>query len=160
MQLYGIGTALKILLGYKSPYKRNEIVALLNLFNKLSMSVDTFYQHKKGVILEHLVKSRDEFWIFFWLGGSGLALVYIVWQIDLKKKVKNKFVNVFPGKKMKGLWFYVWLIKLKLIFDRNWRMMKWRIMRWGWAVLKNRRCCIDIFPSLWWSCGLCNTPTQ
>lgn len=43
MQTYGIGTALKILLGYKNPYKRNEIVALFNAFNKLTMSVETYY---------------------------------------------------------------------------------------------------------------------
>jgi hypothetical protein len=44
MQTYGIGTALKILLGYKQPFKRNEIVALINLFNKISISVGHFYE--------------------------------------------------------------------------------------------------------------------
>jgi hypothetical protein len=29
MQTYGVGTALKILLGYPTPYKRNEIVAFV-----------------------------------------------------------------------------------------------------------------------------------
>ena len=47
MQTYGVGTALKILLGYPSPYKRNELVALFNVFNKISMSIDTYY--KQGV---------------------------------------------------------------------------------------------------------------
>ena len=46
MQTYGIGTALKILLGYPTPYKRNEIVALFNVFNKISMSVNTYYEHR------------------------------------------------------------------------------------------------------------------
>ena len=54
MQLYGIGTALKILLGYPYPYKRNEIVALLNAFNKISMSIDTYYKNRpKAVLLGH-----------------------------------------------------------------------------------------------------------
>ena len=47
MQTYGVGTALKILLGYPTPYKRNEIVALFNVFNKISMSVNTYYEHRK-----------------------------------------------------------------------------------------------------------------
>ena len=46
MQTYGVGTAMKILLGYPTPYKRNEIVTLLNVFNKISMSVDTYYKHR------------------------------------------------------------------------------------------------------------------
>lgn len=50
MQTYGVGTALKILLGYPTPYKRNEIVALFNVFNKISMSVDTYYSHRMEVI--------------------------------------------------------------------------------------------------------------
>ena len=44
MQTYGIGTALKILLGYNNFYKRNEIVALYNAWNKISMSVDFYYK--------------------------------------------------------------------------------------------------------------------
>ena len=51
MQTYGVGTALKILFGYKDLYKRNEIVALFNTFNKLSMSIDTFYDHKNKLEL-------------------------------------------------------------------------------------------------------------
>jgi hypothetical protein len=47
MQTYGVGTALKILLGYPTPYKRNEIVALFNVFNKITMSVDAYYNHRK-----------------------------------------------------------------------------------------------------------------
>jgi ERO1-like protein alpha len=47
MQTYGVGTALKILLGYPTPYKRNEIVALFNVFNKVSMSIDTYYKNRE-----------------------------------------------------------------------------------------------------------------
>lgn len=50
MQTYGIGTALKILLGYPTPYKRNELVALFNVFNKISMSVRTYYEQRQGII--------------------------------------------------------------------------------------------------------------
>lgn len=50
MQTYGVGTALKILLGYPTPYKRNEIVALFNVFNKISVSVETYYSNRKEVI--------------------------------------------------------------------------------------------------------------
>lgn len=44
MQTYGIGTALKILLGYNEFYKRNEMVALFNAWNKISMSIDFYYK--------------------------------------------------------------------------------------------------------------------
>jgi ERO1-like protein alpha len=50
MQTYGIGTALKILLGYPTPYKRNEIVALFNVFNKITMSVETYYKYRTEAI--------------------------------------------------------------------------------------------------------------
>lgn len=50
MQTYGVGTALKILLGYPTPYKRNELVALFNVFNKISMSVHTYYQQREEMI--------------------------------------------------------------------------------------------------------------
>lgn len=55
MQTYGIGTALKILFGYKQPYKRNEIVALFNVFNKVSISIGAFYDNSNEALkLEHL----------------------------------------------------------------------------------------------------------
>lgn len=44
MQTYGIGTALKILLGYNHFYKRNEMVALFNAWNKISMSVEFYFK--------------------------------------------------------------------------------------------------------------------
>lgn len=47
MQTFGIGTALKILLGYQDLYKRNEIVALYNAWNKISMSVEFYFQMTK-----------------------------------------------------------------------------------------------------------------
>jgi len=47
MQTYGLGTAMKILFGH-SDLKRNELVALVNTLNKVSMSI--------GINLE-LVKS-------------------------------------------------------------------------------------------------------
>lgn len=46
MQTYGLGTALKIILGYNVEYKRNEIVALFNTFNKISISVNTYYHYQ------------------------------------------------------------------------------------------------------------------
>jgi len=48
MQTYGIGTALKILLGYNAFYKRNEMVALFNAWNKISMSVDFYFKTVGG----------------------------------------------------------------------------------------------------------------
>ena len=45
MQIYGLGTALKILFGLNPSYKRNEIVALLNLFSKISSSVGMYYEY-------------------------------------------------------------------------------------------------------------------
>jgi hypothetical protein len=45
MQTYGLGTALKILLGYDHKYKRNELVALFNMVNKISISINTFFNY-------------------------------------------------------------------------------------------------------------------
>lgn len=47
MQTYGLGTALKILLGYNTQYKRNEIVAMFNALNKISISVNTFFNYEQ-----------------------------------------------------------------------------------------------------------------
>lgn len=47
MQTYGLGTALKVLLGYNTPYKRNEIVAIFNTLNKISISVNTYFNYKE-----------------------------------------------------------------------------------------------------------------
>lgn len=47
MQTYGLGTALKILLGYNIQYKRNEIVAMFNTFNKISISVNTYFNYQQ-----------------------------------------------------------------------------------------------------------------
>jgi hypothetical protein len=47
MQTYGLATALKILLGYDRKYKRNELVALFNAVNKISISVNTYFNYKQ-----------------------------------------------------------------------------------------------------------------
>lgn len=44
MQTYGTGTALKVLLGYGTT-KRNEIVAIFNTLNKISISVNTYFNY-------------------------------------------------------------------------------------------------------------------
>lgn len=46
MQTYGLGTALKILLGYSQFSKRNELVAMFNTLNKISISVNTYFNYK------------------------------------------------------------------------------------------------------------------
>lgn len=73
MQTYGVGTALKILLGYPTPYKRNEIVALLNVFNKITMSVNTYYRHRKEEI--GLYKIPDPYYLTFYMVFGGVAAV-------------------------------------------------------------------------------------
>lgn len=45
MQTYGLGTAMKILLGYDEQLKRNELVAMVNTLNKVSISVNTYFQY-------------------------------------------------------------------------------------------------------------------
>ena len=47
MQTYGLGTALKILLGYNLQYKRNELVAMFNTLNKISISVNTYFNYQQ-----------------------------------------------------------------------------------------------------------------
>jgi hypothetical protein len=97
MQTYGIGTAVKILLGYKQPYKRNEIVALINTFNKVSLSVGHFYQHApKEVQLDHLKSAVDVVRFYYFLAGAVIVLVYIFSRIDISKKIKKQFRHTFP----------------------------------------------------------------
>lgn len=87
MQTYGVGTALKILLGYPTPYKRNEIVALFNVFNKISMSVDTYYKNRRDVIPIGYEK-KNAYWlqIYTYL-GSFLALGVVLLN---RNKVEEK----------------------------------------------------------------------
>ncbi len=78
MQTYGVGTALKILLGYPTPYKRNQMVALLNVFNKLSMSVNTYYEHRKEVIpLGYEAVNR--FYLDLYKVVAGFFVILYVW---------------------------------------------------------------------------------
>ena len=98
MQTYGIGTALKILLGYKEQFNRNEIVALFNLFNKVAISVGYFYQHRpKDLPLDHLKSAFDIFEMWYFMIGMLLVIVYVFSQVDLKKKIKKQFRHTFPN---------------------------------------------------------------
>ena len=79
MQTYGVGTALKILLGYPTPYKRNEMVALFNVFNKVSMSVDTYYANRKDVIAlgyERVSGKAREIYVVV----AGLIAAVYIWR--------------------------------------------------------------------------------
>ena len=87
MQTYGVGTALKILLGYPTPYKRNEIVALFNVFNKISMSVNTYYEHRtEEVELGHERVNKKLIDIYKIVGGL-MVLIYI-WR-----KYRQEFIE-------------------------------------------------------------------
>lgn len=90
MQTYGVGTAMKILLGYPTPYKRNEIVALLNVFNKISMSVDTYYKHRNEVIkLGHEQKNYLWLQLYTYL-GSFLGLFLLILSARANPQVNSK----------------------------------------------------------------------
>ena len=79
MQTYGIGTALKILLGYPTPYKRNEIVALFNAFNKISMSVNTYYQQRQTTIPFGYERVKKIYLDIYRVVGGFICLMY-VWR--------------------------------------------------------------------------------
>ena len=116
MQTYGIGTALKIILGYNTQYKRNEIVALFNTLNKISISVHTYYNYTIPTHVDtpttnthvdtpttntHVNAStatEDGIYVKIW-GSVGLILVIFVLLVENwngQKKVKKIFKNVFP----------------------------------------------------------------
>lgn len=98
MQTYGIGTALKILLGYKQPYKRNEIVALINTFNKVSISVGHFYSHMPAEIkLDHMQSPVNNIKMYYFLIGVVFVMLYIFSRIDIGHKVKKQFKHTFPN---------------------------------------------------------------
>jgi hypothetical protein len=79
MQTYGVGTALKILLGYPTPYKRNEMVALFNVFNKIAMSVDTYYKNRdRGILIGYEQPNYEYIQIYAYLGAFlGLGLLML-----------------------------------------------------------------------------------
>lgn len=93
MQTYGLGTAMKIMFGQPN-LKRNELVALLNTLNKISMSV---------AINKTLVKSWKEvsyvyFMIYTWVGLCLFSFLWAALQIytTMNSRVKNMFHHVFP----------------------------------------------------------------
>ena len=70
MQTYGLGTALKILLGYNTKYKRNELVALFNTFHKISTSVNNYFRMKKD--------EKDKFiWVKIWGYTGGCFVLFL-----------------------------------------------------------------------------------
>ena len=85
MQTYGVGTALKILLGYPSPYKRNEIVALFNVFNKVSMSIDTYYKHGVTVPPTNFLSNKQILQLYI-LMASVIVLIIL---FRIKEKVNE-----------------------------------------------------------------------
>ena len=94
MQTYGIGTALKILLGYNNFYKRNEIVALYNAWNKISMSVEFYYNtigEKGDKVMEY-----DDFWLrlFGTVAGAFILFIWLTEQINIEEKTRKMFKNV------------------------------------------------------------------
>ena len=121
MQTYGLGTALKILLGYNTQYKRNELVALFNSFNKISISVNTYFNYEtrfegcpdsngRQKPLETGSKCPFHFecdgvWVKIW-GATGLTLILFLWVVSRwegEKKVKKMFSNAFPKEERKGV---------------------------------------------------------
>ena len=93
MQTYGVGTALKILLGYPTPYKRNEIVALMNVFNKISMSVVTYYTERKGVVRLGYEQPNKNI-IFFYKVGAALLCIIFIWTRYKAEFIEGEAINV------------------------------------------------------------------
>jgi hypothetical protein len=98
MQTYGVGTALKILLGYPTPYKHNEIVALLNVFNKISMSVSTYYEHRKKHISLGYEKVKPSYSHTYNLVAGLLAIAYVWYRYKVsflseKAVARNEVAN-------------------------------------------------------------------
>lgn len=91
MQTYGLGTALKILLGYNTQYKRNEMVALINSFNKITISVNNYYRMKNP-------KEDTYIWLKIWgyCGGCLLIFLLIMYKWSLQTKIKKMFKNTIP----------------------------------------------------------------
>ena len=92
MQTYGVGTALKILLGYQQPYKRNEIVALFNTLNKISTSVSTYFKNRPIQLKDHWFHAK----LFAGLGALFIVFLMVLIKLDLHGKVKKSFKHVIP----------------------------------------------------------------
>ena len=122
MQTYGIGTALKILLGYNDFYKRNEIVALYNAWNKISMSVEFYY--KTVGEKEEKAYEYDEFWLrlFGIVAGAFILFIWLIEHINIEEKTKKMFKHVvFPREKSENPVQRAPVSKIK---KEQWRMVE------------------------------------
>ena len=95
MQTYGLGTALKILLGYNTQYKRNELVALFNTLNKITVSVNNYYTLRKKT--DPFIAAK----IWGYCVGCMVLFLWVAMKWDKNRKVKKMFSRAFP----KGLKF-------------------------------------------------------
>ena len=115
MQTYGLGTALKIILGYNTQYKRNELVALFNTLNKITISVNTYYNYESKFAGSTDSNGREKksecpfafcfewfdhlgLWSQIW-ATCGFVFIFFLWvvsQIDQEQKVKKMFKHAFP----------------------------------------------------------------
>ena len=89
MQTYGIGTALKILLGYNAFYKRNEMVAFFNAWNKISMSVDFYYQ-TKGAPKEEILYNWRPLKLFAVFFGALIVFSFIIEYFAVNNKLSGQ----------------------------------------------------------------------
>lgn len=93
MQTYGMGTAMKISLGYRH-LKRNELVALIGLFNKISISIGL---HQQLIDSKSKSSAKTIVYLYVYMGVSLLTFLYIAVYINvfLKEKTKKMFKRAF-----------------------------------------------------------------
>ena len=93
MQTYGMGTAMKISLGYRH-LKRNELVALLGFINKVSISIGV---HQQLIDSKTKLSAKTYLNLYLYLGCSLLGFLYIAVYINvfLQAKTKKMFKHAF-----------------------------------------------------------------
>lgn len=91
---------MKILLGYDEQLKRNELVAMINTLNKVSISVNTYMQYQNKFNPVKNEKKEDRYiFVKIW-GFCGLTFLLFLWVASkwqgnktISKKIEKSFKN-------------------------------------------------------------------
>jgi hypothetical protein len=97
-----ISNALAINLELNSNLTSLQLAGLIRLWHSTTESVNIFYGELDGKVkMEHMKSWLDQGQFYYFLLGAGIVMVYLLCQIDPKKKVQRQFRHAFPPKGVK-----------------------------------------------------------
>ena len=79
-----------------------EFVGIVRFWHQVSGSIGLYYKELGGEVeLEHMKSWLDEGKVYYFLLGAAIVMIYLICQIDTKKKVKRQFRHAFPPSSFK-----------------------------------------------------------